>query len=170
MEPHQIVAFVICLVACICDLRTRRIPNVLTFGAAGLGFGFHAITGGLGTFGASLAGWFVGAALLAPLFWLGGMGAGDVKLLAALGAWLGPKDILWVAFCSAIAGGAIGFFVALVHGYLPQACRNLWSLVAYWLVDGLKPLPEITLQQSRGPRLAYAVPIMTGLAVTLWLR
>lgn len=170
MKAHQIFAFVICLLACAYDLRTRRIPNLLTLGGAGLGLAFHAIAGGGGAFGASLAGWFVGAALLVPLFWLGGMGAGDVKLLAALGAWLGPKDIFWVALCSAVAGGAIGVVVALVHGYLRQACRNLWALVGYWLVDGLKPLPELTLHQSRGPRLAYAVPIMAGLVATLWLR
>ena len=170
MEAHHIAALVICLVACAYDLRTRRIPNLLTLGAAGLGLGFHAIAHGPGAFGASLGGWMVGAVLLVPLFWLGGMGAGDVKLLAALGAWVGPKDILWVALCSALAGGALGFLLALARGYLGQACRNVWALVNFWLIEGLQPLPELTLRRSRAPRLAYAVPIMTGLVVTLWLR
>ena len=168
MEVHHIAASVTCLAACVCDLRTRRIPNVLTFGTAGLGVVFHGLAGGLGAVGGSFAGWLLGAALLVPLFWLGGMGAGDVKLLAPLGAWVGPGDVVWVAFWSAVAGGAIGVPLALAHGYLREACRNILVLLRHWLVAGLRPLPEITLQRSLAPRLAYAVPMMAGLVVTLW--
>ncbi len=157
-----------CLVACAYDLRTRRIPNILTLGAAALALAFHAIGGGLGGFGTSVAGWLVGGALLVPLFWLGGMGGGDVKLLAALGAWVGPGAVFWVALCSAIAGGALGVTLAFAHGYLVRACRNVWALVGFWLVEGLQPMPEITLDRARGPRLAYAVPILAGLVVTVW--
>lgn len=169
MEPHHIAALAICLAACAYDLRTRRIPNVLTFGAAGLALGFHAFAGGLASFGTSFAGWVVGLALLVPLFWLGGMGGGDVKLLAALGAWMGPRDVVWVALCSAIAGGALGATLAFAHGYLVKACRNLWALVGFWLTEGLQPMPAITLDRAHGPRLAYAVPILAGVVVTVWL-
>ena len=169
MELHHIAAVAMCLVACAYDLRTRRIPNVLTLGAAALALAFHAIGGGLGGVGTSFAGWLVGGALLVPLFWLGGMGGGDVKLLAALGAWVGPGEVVWVALCSAIAGGALGVTLALAHGYLVRACRNVWALVGFWLIEGLQPMPELTLDRARGPRLAYAVPILAGLVVTVWL-
>jgi hypothetical protein len=44
----------------------------------------------------------------------------------------------------------------------------VWRLLLHWLLMGLKPLPEFTLEQGRGPRLAYAIPIFVGLLVTLW--
>ena len=74
----------ISLVAFVPDLRNRRIPNVLTFSAALAGLIYQtAAAGWIGTQGA-VAGWLVGSALFLPFFLLGGMGAGDVKLLAAL--------------------------------------------------------------------------------------
>src|SRR3954471_18021179 len=79
--------------ACISDLRTRRIPNVLTFSAAGGALLFHLVSGGWNAAGWSLAGYGAGLLLFFPLFALRGMGAGDVKLLAAVGAWLGPAQV-----------------------------------------------------------------------------
>src|SRR5687767_2077545 len=80
------------------DLRARRIPNWLTGGSAlvGLlaGFWLHGPPGGL----SALTGGLLGFALLLPFYALGGVGAGDVKLLAALGTLIGPHDLLSVAF------------------------------------------------------------------------
>jgi len=156
--------------ACASDLRTRRIPNALTFGAALAALVFHVATGGVAGGVNSLGGWLVGAALLFAPFALGGMGAGDVKLLGALGAWLGPGDAVWLALYTGMAGGLMALAVALVRGYLGQACRNIWMLLAYWRLAGIRPLAELTLDTSKGPRLAYAVPILAGTLVTLWLR
>ena len=58
--------------------------------------------------------WIVGVALFFPFFALGGMGAGDVKLLAALAAWLGPIDAVYMAMFSSIAGGVIGLGVTVL--------------------------------------------------------
>ncbi len=112
----------------------------------------------------------VGAAFFMPFFVLGGMGAGDVKLLAALGAWLGPGAAVWVALFSLIAGGVIGLAVALGYGYLWQAFANLQWMCQYWRSEGPRPVPEVTLATHKGPRLAYAVPVFAGLMVTLWLK
>ena len=76
--------------ACISDVRTRRIPNALTFSAVATAVVFHLLTGGWSAAGWSFAGCLLGALLFFPMFALRGMGAGDVKLLAAVGAWLGP--------------------------------------------------------------------------------
>jgi hypothetical protein len=51
---------------------------------------------------------------------------------------------------------------------LRTAVGNLWRMVMHWRVHGLEPVPELTLEQNRGPRLAYAIPIFIGLVVTLW--
>ena len=156
--------------ACVSDLRTRRIPNVLTFSSAVAAVTFHFVAGGWPAAGWSLVGLFVGALLFFPMFALRGMGAGDVKLLAAVGAWLGPGQVVTAALATSIAGGVIAIFVAVAYGYLRRALVNLYLVLAHWRVAGLQPLPAVTLEQARGPRLAYAVPIAIGTVVTLWLK
>jgi prepilin peptidase CpaA len=169
MDAAAAGALVIASIACWTDLRTRRIPNVLTFGAAGAGLAFHAFVSGNGPLTA-LAGWITGVLIFSPLFLLRGMGAGDLKLLGALGAWLGPLMALRIGLWSALAGGVLAIVVAMGHGYLGQALRNLWLLLTHWRVSGVKPLDALTLDKGKGPRLAYAVPLMVGLMVALWTR
>ena len=170
MDALQITVITIAVVAAAWDLRTRRIPNLLTFGAALVAVVAHGYLGGLSGAGWSMAGWLVGAAFFLPIFALGGMGAGDVKLLAALGAWLGPGAAVWVALSSLIAGGVIGLIVALGSGYLTQALANIMWMFQFWRSEGPRPVPELTLATHKGPRLAYAVPVFAGLMVTLWLK
>jgi prepilin peptidase CpaA len=156
--------------ACLSDLRTRRIPNVLTLSAAAAGLLFHIAAGGWAAAGWSLLGLFVGALLFFPMFALRGMGAGDVKLLAAVGAWLGPGQVVAVAVTTSIAGGVIAVAVALAHGYLRKALTNLYLLLVHWRIAGVQPLSAVTLDRASGPRLAYAFPIAIGTVVTLWLK
>lgn len=170
MSPVEIFAIGVALVAVAWDLATRRIPNVLTFGAAFAALVAHAYIGGWNGAGMAAAGWVAGVTLFFPVFALGGMGAGDVKLLGAVGAWLGPVAAVWVALYSGIAGGLIGLIVAGYSGYLTQTITNVKSLVMYWRIVGLKPAPELTLSTQQGPRLAYAVPVFAGLMVTIWLQ
>jgi prepilin peptidase CpaA len=157
-------------VACVTDFRSRRIPNVLTFGASAAALVFGVISGGAAGLGWSAAGWAVGCAVFLPWFLLGGMGAGDVKLLAALGAWAGPSTAVWMALYAGIAGGVFAIIVALSRGYLREMCRNLWGLLMFWRVAGVQPHPELTLRTGRGPRLPYAFPITAGAVAVLWLR
>ena len=166
---HSVVVALVAL-ACMTDIRTRRIPNVLTFGATIAALVFHGSTAGTSGLATSVGGWMVGAALFLPVFALRGMGAGDVKLLAAVGAWLGPLPVAWVALVTAIAGGAVALVVSLLHGYLRTALRNVWMLLMHWRISGIQPLPAVTLEGGRGPRLAYAVPIAIGTVTTLWLK
>ena len=170
MSAVQIAAVALVLVACIPDLRTRRIPNALTLGAAIVALAFHAATNGLAGLATSAGGWLLGAALFFPIFALRGMGGGDVKLLAAVGAWLGPAQVIWVALITSVAGGVLGLVVAAFHGYLGKAVSNLFVLLMQWRVSGIRPVEKVTLAGSRGPRLAYAVPIAVGTMVTLWLK
>lgn len=166
----EIAVAVTCLAGCIADVKTRRIPNLLTFGAAVAALIVHVATGGMSGATQAVLGWLVGAALFFPLFALRGMGAGDVKLLAAVGAWLGPGPTVWTALYAAIAGGAMAVLVGLFHGYLRTALGNLGRLAWSWWLGGVRPVPDLTLEEARGPRLAYALPITAGAMVTLWLR
>jgi prepilin peptidase CpaA len=169
MELSSAAAIVVASVACWTDLRTRRIPNLLTLCAAAAGFAFHCLPGGNGPLSA-LAGWLAGVLLFSPLFLLRGMGAGDLKLLGALGAWLGPAMAVWIGVWSAVAGGVLAVVVALLHGYAGHAFRNVWLLLTHWRASGIRPLDALTLDKGAGPRLAYAVPLMVGLMVALWTR
>jgi prepilin peptidase CpaA len=165
----SIVVIAIGLVACVFDIRTRRIPNALTLGAALAGLVFHLATSGLAGAQMALTGWFIGGALLVPFFALGGMGGGDVKLVAALGAWLGWSHAFWLAMYAGIAGGVLGLFVAVSHGYLRQAVVNIGGMFRFWSIFGPQSVPGMTLESSAAPRLAYAIPILVGTMVTLWL-
>jgi prepilin peptidase CpaA len=164
------IAIAVGLVACVTDLRSRRIPNVLTFGAAAAGLVYGGVTGGWSGFGGAALGWLIGAAAFIVPFALGGLGGGDVKLLGALGTWLGPTGAIWVALYTGLAGGVMAVAVALASGYLRRALWNVSLLLMHWRVAGLRPLSEVSLEGSDGPRLAYALPIFVGLIATLWLR
>lgn len=170
MSPVHICTLTIACVACVTDLRTRRIPNVLTFGAALAGLAFQFATGGVSGLGQAALGWLLGAVVFLLPFALGGLGGGDVKLLAALGAWLGPADAMWLVLYTGIAGGVTAIAVSAVCGYLGTALRNIKLLLCHWQVMGIQAVPEITLETSHGPKLAYAFPILMGLVTTVWLR
>jgi prepilin peptidase CpaA len=167
MIPVTVV--LIALIACAFDLRTRRIPNVLTLGAALAGFAVHTVFAGADGALTAAGGWLAGTLLFLPFFMVGGMGGGDVKLLAALGAWLGPRETLWLAVYTGIAGGVLGVIVALGEGYLRTALRNVRGVLTYWAVVGIGPVPDLTLESAKTPRLAYAIPMFAGTVVSLWL-
>ena len=170
MSVNQVVVLLVSGIACVCDLRTRRIPNLLTFGGAALAIVYAIWVAGPGGLVTSVGGWLTGAALFMPMFMLGGMGAGDVKLVACIGAWLGPMLALFVALYSAVAGGVMAVGVALCTGYFKQAVGNVWLLLAHWRVVGVRPLPDLTLEGSSGPRLPFALPIAAGTCAALWFR
>ena len=107
------------------DLATRRIPNWLTFGLMGLGVVTGFIAGGLEGLADSLQGLLLGGALLFIPFLLGGMGAGDVKLLAAIGALKGSSFVLRAFLYGALAGGALALGALLVGRYFFYRPRTI---------------------------------------------
>ncbi len=170
MTVAQLIGFGLAALACGWDIRTRRIPQLLTLGGALAGVIFHVATGGWSAGASSVTGWAIGIAIFLVPFALGGLGAGDVKLLGALGAWLGPTDVVWLGLYTGVAGAILALVFSLATGYLPQAIANVRLLLTHWRVNGVRPLPELTIEHGRGPRLAYALPILAGTMVTLWLR
>jgi prepilin peptidase CpaA len=166
----QIAGLAIAALACGIDVRQRRIPNWLTFGAALAGLVYRTANGGGAGLGDAAAGWLVGAAMFFLPFALGGLGAGDVKLLAALGTWFGVTEAIWLGLYTGVAGGVIALAVALARGYAREAVANVGLLLTHWRVAGLRALPELTIHHGSGPKLAYGVSIFAGTVVTVWLR
>ena len=167
--PISMIVLGIGITASAFDIRTRRIPNPLTLCAALAGLLFHFATSGAAGAQLSAGGWVTGLLLLLPFFALGGMGGGDVKLVAALGAWLGPTQTFWLVIYAGLAGGVLGLITAVAHGYLRTAVANVSAMFGYWRAVGLKPVPGFTLDKSASPRLAFALPILVGTVMTLWL-
>jgi prepilin peptidase CpaA len=170
LEAPAVAVVGLGVAASVSDWRTRRIPNVLTFGATAVAIAFAAATGGASAVLWSLAGFGLGLLLFLPLFALRAMGAGDVKLLAAMGAWLGPALVGWVAVYGAIAGGILAVPLLVWRGRLRTTLANMWSVLIHWRLSGLKPHPVVTLDNPEAVRMPYALPIALGALATLWLR
>jgi prepilin peptidase CpaA len=168
MTMPELAALAVGSAACVTDLRQARIPNLLTFAAMLAGLLFHLFAASGAGAQVAVVGFLAGLLVFFPFFALGALGAGDVKLMAALGTWVGWQSAIYVALYGAIAGGVLAVGVALWHGYLGRALRNLKALLMHWWLVGVKPLPELTLEAGQGLRLPYALPIMAGLVVTLW--
>ncbi|SET16279.1 prepilin peptidase CpaA [Nitrosospira multiformis] len=132
------------------DIRSRRIPNILVFPGAVAGVLLHALLpqemGALGILG-SLAGWGTGLVLLLPLYLLRIMGAGDVKLMAMTGAYLGAQETVGALLCVLLAGGVLALVAALLEGKL----RLLWRNLNVMLLGALAGGPMMGLPVSGEP-------------------
>ena len=107
---------VLVVVATVTDLRCRRIPNWLTLPFLGVGLVLGGVTGGLAGLARSAAGAGLAVLLLGALCLLRGMGWGDLKLCAAVGAWLGPGQLVLALIMTAIAGGVFAVIALLWRG------------------------------------------------------
>lgn len=141
--------------AAVIDLRTGRIPNPLTatVAAAGLGLAAFGLTGH--SMAGALAGAALGFALMLPGHLFGGTGAGDVKLLAALGTWLGPGGVVMAFLYSAIAGGVLAVAHAAKRRRLATTLSRTARLAA--AQGGVKQEIDGSAAASRfayGPALA----------------
>jgi prepilin peptidase CpaA len=166
------------------DIRRRRIPNILVFPGAIAGVLLHALlpqeTGGLGVLG-SLAGWGTGLALLLPLYLLRIMGAGDVKLMAMTGAFLGAQATVGALLCVLLAGGVLALGTALWLGKLGALWRNLNVMLLGALAGGAMTGLPVSGKAGEGVAedagqsagtLPYGVAIAAGtmiyLAIARW--
>ncbi len=139
------------------DLRTRRVPNALTFGIAGLGFALAGLQVTGSSVAAAFGGLIVGLLLMLPGHLIGATGAGDVKLLAALGTLLGPAGIAAAFVYTLIAGGILVVVVASHRGRLGLTFGRAATLVR----TGGANVADIEGPTSDN-RFAYAPAIALG--------
>ena len=112
------------------DLKERKIPNKITFSGILIGILFNIITGGWTGLLQSLLGMFAGLAIFFLPFVMGGMGAGDVKLMGAIGALMGWEFSVMTALYSAIVGGVMVLIHLLYTGKLRETLKKmLYSLI-----------------------------------------
>ncbi len=154
-------------IASVTDLRERRIPNRLTGPAVMVALTLHFAASGWGSFGtATLAGLIGGGAML--LFFLaGGMGAGDVKLMAALGCFVGIHSIGTLLIATALCGGVAGVLLAARRGMLRHTLQKTCALVDHHGSHGLVPHPDFNVQAPNQLRMPFAVPMAMGCLIAL---
>jgi prepilin peptidase CpaA len=144
------------------DLRTRRIPNILTGSSILLGLLMHLLLGGWKQLGWSAAAGVIGGAIFLVFYLAGGMGGGDVKLMTAVACIAGYHSVLVLLVTTAITGGVFALLLALYSGKVKETFRNIGALFVHHRFEGLKPHPELNLKNARTLRLPYAIPIAAG--------
>jgi prepilin peptidase CpaA len=152
------------------DLRTRRIPNwlVLPFMAAGIGVqtwihGWHGLA-------QSLEGLGLGALLFGVLAAMGGMGMGDVKLCAAIGAWIGPGQLILAVVITGLAGGVMALAWAVAGGFVGELFKGSGDLLLGWKERGTLAHPELKLANPRARKMPYAPAIAIGTLISFFAR
>jgi prepilin peptidase CpaA len=150
--------------AAVIDGRSLRVPNWLTFHflAGGLIFAFWK--GGSPLLLTSMAGAAVGLLALLPLYSIGGMGAGDVKLMAGVGAWIGPWLTIWAFVVSALAGAVIAAGMIVYSGKFYRHLAMMHS-IGHEVMTIRNPVVLAERAHQRKPTmtlLPYAIPIAIG--------
>lgn len=153
--------------ASVSDWHHHRIPNLLTLGGAGWGVLLHILSDGTQGLLFAIGGWAVGFACLWPGYLMGQMGAGDVKLLAAVGTFLGPLSTLMAGAVALVAGATVALLVACVAdgekpwGRYASMFRHLWT-TGQWSY-----LPP-TGGEVVARKFPFAPAIATGTVVGAW--
>ena len=160
------VVILLLIVAAVSDYRTRRIPNWLVLSGALYGVIYNTVLPPTphDNILFPLAGLALGLLLFLPLYFVRAMGAGDVKLLAMIGAFLGPGNTFYAALATMIVGGVLAILFVLAKGKALVMFRNLASVFHLGflsMASGGVPSLQITPQESAG-KLPYGVAIAIG--------
>jgi prepilin peptidase CpaA len=193
LSPANWPIVVICigmLAAAIIDWWKYKVPNKLTFPLILTGWALglaNTITwedgagiAGAGGIGAALFGTFLGCALLIPVYAIGGMGAGDVKMTMGFGSWIGAfygietgADVIFWAFCAGVlVGGVIGMGMILARGQFRQNAHHLREIIGdMFKSSGIGEIADkANNRRPRWHRLPYGVPLCIGfLGYLMWI-
>lgn len=160
----RILLILLVLTASIVDVRKQRIPNWLTIAGVITAIALNTFLFETEGLWYSTEGLLVAFAVYFVLYLLRGMGAGDVKLMAAVGAAVGWRNWLGILFLTAIIGGVAALVLAVSKGRVRKTFRNMWLLLMS-LRQGRAPYrdnPELDVQSDRALRLPHGAVIAAG--------
>lgn len=156
-------------IAAVIDFRSRRIPNWLTVTGFVVGLGLNVAIGGLGGLRLSLIGAAVAFAVYFFLYLARGMGAGDVKLMAAVGSMVGAANWLGILFCTVILGGVAAIILILATGRVRKTFSNIGYLLKqlwYRRVPYMKR-EELDVRSGKGIGLPHGTVVFFGVLAFL---
>ena len=163
MERYFLVgAVLVALVGAVTDIRSARIPNRLTYTALLAALPLRTALLGLAGLKSGIIGMLVAGGLFLLLYTLGAMGGGDMKLMAAVGAWVGGTQVMTLILAAALAGGVLAIGRIISRNMVGQTLRNTMQLIYYRLTSGLQPHPELNVKSSGSQRVPYGVAIAVG--------
>jgi prepilin peptidase CpaA len=153
---------IVLTVALATDIRFQKIPNFLTFPAMVTALCYHMATGGLEGFLFSGGGLVLGTAIFFIPFLLGGMGAGDAKLMGAVGAAIGPKGVLIAAVLTCLFGGIYALIILIIRRHISaDILRRWWASLKLTIYTG-KVVILPANKKEKQPTLCYGVAIVAG--------
>jgi len=144
------------------DIRTHRIPNWLVLPFLAAGIVVSGATSGIRGVWRSLEGVGLAVAILGVLCYLRGLGLGDLKLFAAVGAWIGPGQLIYALLATAIAGGVLALGYALWHRSLGNSLDGVGDIIAGLGKSGFRPHPVLNLDHPAAHKMPYALAIAIG--------
>jgi prepilin peptidase CpaA len=163
VEKYFLVgAVLVALMGAVIDVRSSRIPNRLTYTALASALLLRTAFLGLPGLKSGAVGMLVAGGLFLLLFVLGAMGGGDMKLMAAVGAWVGGAQVMRLILAAALAGGVLAIGRIIFRNMVGQTLRNIMQLIYYRVTSGLQPHPELNVQSSGSQRVPYGVAIAVG--------
>lgn len=159
---------VVLLAAVICDIRVAKIPNVITFPGMIIGIIYHGASHGVIGAGLSIAGLVVGSTVFLPFYLLKGMGAGDIKLMGAVGALVGLKGVIPAIVFTALAGGIYALvFILCNPRILKRYIYCSVSMLKILVLTGHFILPSL-YEKGKSPQVRYGIAIAAGTLFSQW--
>jgi prepilin peptidase CpaA len=155
-------------VATITDLWNRRIPNWLVLPFLVLGLLVSGILHGWGGLGKGLLGVLVAGAVMGLFCYLGGMGLGDLKLCAAIGAWIGPSQLAIALVFTGLVGGVMALCWALAGGFLGETLSGTGDLLLGFGKRKLRAHETLVLDNPLARKMPYAPAIAVGVICSFW--
>jgi len=159
----QAVLALVVLIAAVTDIRSRRIPNWLTLAGLILGLGLNAFLFEINGLKAAAFGFGLAFLIYFPLYLLRGMGAGDVKLMAAIGSIVGPANWFGIFVLSNLLGGVIAIVLLIAKGRLRRTFLN----VGYMLKELVFFRPPYLKREELDVKNPKAVTLPHGVSVAL---
>ncbi len=175
MNPYFVfpsIALAVAAVAAFTDVQQRRIPNWLTFPGIASGVMLRGLLLGWKGMASALAGCLLAGGVFLLFYLVRAMGAGDVKLAAAIGSLLGAADAVAMLLATAICGGVLALVYALYRRRVRATLVNVGAALQFHAVAGFQAHPELNLDNPVALRMPYGLAIAAGtlyvLLATWW--
>ena len=166
-SPLFLFLTIMLLIAAGNDIRFHKIPNWVTYPTMVAAIvGHTSMKGSEGLF-FSLEGIGVGIAVLIIPYLMGGMGAGDAKLMGAVGGILGPKGVFAAFLFTAIVGGIYALVLLALHGYLKETAKRYGTILKTYILTRQFVYIPSTKKENK-PRLCYGLAIGSGTLICIF--